>query len=422
VTTVSSTEASALAAIDEQAIAKQLMELLAVPSITGSPAESELQHLLAAQLDRLGLDVDLWSMDLPALRADPAFPGTEAPRDEAWGLVATTPAADGPTVVLQGHVDVVPPGDRNRWGSDPFVPRADGDDIHGRGACDMKAGVVANLAALSAIRSAGIRLPGRIAAHFVVSEEDGGLGAFGTLRRGHTGDACIITEPTGGTVITANAGALTFRIEVPGKATHASTRYAGVSAVDAYLPIHAALAGLEARRNVDVDPLMAGYEIPYPLAVGIVRAGDWASTVPDLLVAEGRLGVRLGEDPAAARAELELCVAEVAAADPWLREHPPTVAWTGGQFASGRLPAGHPLEDLIRGAHRDVTGEPHIENRGAPYGSDLRLYSAAGVPALQYGPGDVRLAHSPFEKVSVAETLRVARTVVLAVLRSLGAR
>jgi acetylornithine deacetylase len=421
--TFSSAEASALAAIDEPAIARHLMEILAVPSVTGSPAESELQHLLASRLERLGLDVDLWSMDLPALRGNPAFPGTEAPRDEAWGLVATTPAGgDGPTVILQGHVDVVPPGDRSQWGSDPFVPRADGDDIHARGACDMKAGVVANLAALTAIRAAGITLPGRVAAHFVVSEEDGGLGAFGTLQRGHTGDACIITEPTGGTVITANAGALTFRVEVPGKATHASTRYAGVSAIDAYLPVHAALARLEASRNIGIDPLMRGYPIPYPLAVGIVRAGDWASTVPDLLVAEGRLGVRLGEDPAAARAALEQCVAEAAAADPWLRDHPPVVAWTGGQFASGRLPEGHPLEDLIRGAHREVTGEPHLENRGAPYGSDLRLYSAAGVPTLQYGPGDVRLAHSPFEKVSVTETVRVARTVTVAVLRALGIR
>ncbi len=422
-TTISSTEAAALRAIDEPSIARHLAEFLAIPSVTGSPAESDLQHLLAARLDRLGLDVDLWSMDLPALRRHPGYPGAEAPRQEAWGLVATTPSGgDGPTVILQAHVDVVPPGERKQWGSDPFTPRIDGDDIHGRGACDMKAGLVANLAALAAIRAAGIRLPGRIAAHLVVSEEDGGLGAFGTLQRGHTGDACIITEPTGGTLVTANAGALTFRIEVPGRATHAGTRYAGVSAIDAYLPLHAALARLETHRNAGPDPLMADYRIPYPLAVGIVRAGDWASTVPDLLVAEGRLGVRLGEDPAAARADLEDCVAETAAADPWLRDHPPVVTWPGGQFASGRLAAGHPLHDLISDAHRDITAEPRLPNRGAPFGSDLRLYAAAGVPTLQYGPGDVRLAHSPFEKVSLTETVQVTRTLVLAVLRALGPR
>ncbi|PBC76975.1 acetylornithine deacetylase [Streptomyces sp. TLI_235] len=413
-------EAAALAAVDEAFVARTLLDLIAIPSVTGSAAESEIQHRLAGLLDGLGLETDLWSMDLPALRADPDFPGAEAPREEAWGLVGGTGGGDGPTVVLQGHVDVVPPGDPAQWVGDPFVPRVVGDVVHGRGACDMKAGLAAHLAALAAIRASGARLRGRVAVHFVVGEEDGGLGAFGTLRRGYTGDACLITEPTGGTLVTANAGALTFRIEVPGRAAHASTREAGASAIDAYLPIHAALARLESVRNTDPDPLMAEYPIPYALSVGTVRAGDWASSVPDRLVAEGRLGVRLGEDPAQARAALEECVARARTADPWLREHPAVVSWPGGLFASGRLPAGHPLRDLVRRAHADAVGGPELRERGAPYGSDLRLYAAAGVPTLQFGPGDVRVAHSPREQVSVRETAEVARTLVLAVLRSVG--
>ncbi|WP_330323678.1 ArgE/DapE family deacylase [Streptomyces pseudovenezuelae] len=420
---VSDVEASALGAVDEAVIARLLLELLAVPSVTGSAAESELQHVLARHMERSDLDVDLWSMNLSELRAHPRFPGGEAPRTEAWGLVGgTRPRGDGPSLILQGHVDVVPPGDLARWESDPFRPRVTGDVVHARGACDMKAGVVAILAALTAIRTAGARLRGRVSAHFVVSEEDGGLGAFGTLERGHTGDACIITEPTSGAFMTANAGALTFRIEVPGRATHGSTRYVGVSAVDAYLPIHRALARLEARRNTDVDPLMSEYPIPYPLSVGTVRAGDWASSVPDLLVAEGRLGVRLGEDPAQARTELETCVAEACTDDPWLRSHPARVTWPGGQFASGRLPAGHPLAALLGGAHAEVTGGPRPSERGAPYGSDLRLYSGAGIPTLQYGPGDVRLAHGPQERVHVSEVVTVTRALVLATLRAVGTR
>ncbi|WSQ15159.1 ArgE/DapE family deacylase [Streptomyces sp. NBC_01231] len=418
---VSNVEASALAAVDETAIARTLLELLAVPSVTGSDAESELQQLLARHLERMGLDVDLWSMNLPTLRAHPRFPGGEAPRTEAWGLVGGTQhRGGGPTLVLQGHVDVVPPGDAARWEGDPFRPRVSGDVVRARGACDMKAGVVAILAALAAIREAGARLRGRVSAHFVVSEEDGGLGAFGTLERGYTGDACIITEPTNGALMTANAGALTFRIEVPGRATHGSTRYVGVSAIDAYLPIHRALARLEARRNTGADPLMSDCSIPYPLSVGTVQAGDWASSVPDLLVAEGRLGVRLGEDPAQARTELEACVAEACAEDPWLRSHPARVTWPGGQFASGRLPTGHPLAALVGDAHADVTGGPRPSERGAPYGSDLRLYSGAGIPALQYGPGDVRLAHSPQEQVRLSEVVTVTRALVLATLRTVG--
>ncbi|MFE2428950.1 ArgE/DapE family deacylase [Streptomyces sp. NPDC059373] len=414
-------ESAALAAVDEDAVAATLLDLLAVPSVTGSAAESELQHRLAGHLDRLGLDVDLWSMDLPTLRADPGFPGTEVPREEAWGLVATSPeGGDGPTMILQGHVDVVPPGDLARWEGDPFTPRVRGDVVHGRGACDMKAGLVANLAALAAIRAAGVRLHGRVAGHFVVGEEDGGIGAFGTLRRGHSGDACVISEPTGGTLVTANGGALTFRIEVPGLAAHASTRDAGVSAIDAYAPIGAALARLEARRNTGPDALMAEYPIPYSVSVGTLRAGDWASSVPDLLVAEGRLGVRLGEEPAAARADFERCVAEACAGHPWLRDHPAVVTWPGGQYASGRLDDGHPLRGLVAAAHADATGLPRPRERGAPYGSDLRLYAAAGIPTVQFGPGDVRLAHGNREQVSVSETVAVSRALVLAVLRTVG--
>lgn len=416
-------EAAALGAVDEAALGELLCELVAVPSITGSAAESELQHLLAARLEQMGLDVDHWSMDLPALRAHPDFPGTEAPRTEAWGLVATTAgAAEGPTTILCGHVDVVPPGDRDAWNGDPFTPRVTGQGaarvVHGRGTCDMKAGVAANIAAVAALRASGATVAGPVALHLVVGEEDGGLGAFGTLARGHTGDACVITEPTSGALVTANGGALTFTLRVPGLAAHGATRYTGVSAIDAYLPLHAALSELERARNVVRDPLMDDYPVPCTLSLGTVHAGDWASTVPDLLVAQGRLGVRLGEDPAHARAELEQCVAQVCAENPWLSEHPATVAFTGGQFASGRLPSGHPLGARVSRAHAEVTGAGPPRERGGPYGSDLRLYAGAGIPTLQLGPGEFDHAHSPHEQVRLADAVAVARTLVLVALRN----
>jgi acetylornithine deacetylase len=419
-TVLTDAEIKALNALDETAMANHLLELLAVPSVTGADAESALQHRLADRLRELDLDVDLWSMDLAALQAHADFPGLEAPRGEAWGLVGHSAGTDGPTLILQGHVDVVPPGDRAKWVGDPFVPRVVGDEIHGRGACDMKGGLVAILGAVAALRASRVPLSGRLAVHCVVSEEDGGLGAFGTLHRGHTGDACIIAEPTGGTLISANAGALTFRIEVPGLATHGSTRYAGVSAIDAFLPIYRELAELERHRNQADEPLMADWPVPYPISIGTIRSGDWASTVPDLLVAEGRLGVRLDEDPAEARRALEEAVAAACATDAWLREHPATVSWPGGQFASGRLPAGDPLRDLVGHAHAAANRSAPPRERGAPYGSDLRLYSAAGIPTLQYGPGDVRLAHSPREMVPFSEVVAVARTLIVATLRALN--
>ena len=414
-------EERALAAIDREAVVSSLVDLLAVPSISGSDAECDVQHELAKDLDALGLDVDLWAMDLAELEAADGFPGTEAERTEAWGLVGTW-AGEGavPGFVLQGHVDVVPPGDLAHWQTAPFEPTLRGGILHGRGAVDMKAGVVANLAAVRAIRDSGVRLREGLAVHLVVGEEDGGLGAFGTLRRGHTGGACVITEPTSGTLVTGAAGALTFTLEVPGAATHAATPYAGSSAIDSYVRLHMGLQSLQAERNRIVEPLMREYPTAYPLVIGRVQAGDWSSSVPDRLVAEGRLGLRIDEDPDAARAELEYWIGVVAEGDPYLRDHPPVVTWSGGQFAGGKLPEGHGLRDVVAQAHADVTGGPAPRERGAPYGSDLRLYAGSGIPTLHYGPGDVRLAHGPDEAVEVDEVFRVVETLVLTALRTCG--
>jgi acetylornithine deacetylase len=279
----------------------------------------------------------------------------------------------------------------------------------------MKAGVAANLAALAALRT--VPLHGRIALHLVASEEDGGLGAFATLRRGHRGDACLIPEPTGLSLITANCGALTFQLLVPGAAAHGSMRTSGVSAIEKFLPLFAGLQELEASRSASPDPLLAGYRIAAPLSIGQLSAGDWPSTVPDLLIAKGRYGVLLDEDPALARAMFEQRVAEVCSADPWLRAHPAQVRWTGGQFASGRLPAGHPLRDVVASAHADTSGGSGPAERGAPYGSDLRLYAGAGIPTLHYGPGDPADAHSSHERVSLADTMQTVRTLIVAALR-----
>jgi acetylornithine deacetylase len=417
---LSDLELKALAFVDERELVRDLVGLVSVPSVSGSDAESEVQHLLAKQLSHLELNLDLWPLDLPELTSDPGFPGWEVDRTESWGLVATTAGLQEEAgLVLQGHVDVVPPGDLGRWTGDPFVPRVAGHRVHGRGTVDMKAGVIANIAALRAVRDAGIPLRRPVALHLVVGEEDGGLGAFATLRRGHRGAACVITEPTSGTVVTANAGALTFEIVVRGLATHGSTAYAGQSAFDAFLPVHRALAALQARRHQHVDPLMAEYPLAYPLAVGRVTCGDWASSVPDRLVAEGRLGVALDEDPAEARAALEEAVAATAAEDPWLRDHPPTVRWTGGQFASGRYAGDEgALLRTVASAHADVSGGGRPREHGAPYGSDLRLYADAGIPTLHYGPGDVRLAHGPDESVPVDELVTVAEALVLTILRT----
>lgn len=415
-------EARALQHIDEPRLVRCLEAMLRIPSVSGSPAENDAQQWFAGEMREHGLETDLWEIPLAETMAHPDFPGAEVHRDAALGLVGSWGAEAGPTLVLNGHIDVVPAGDLDQWvDRAPYAGLTRDGAVYGRGACDMKGGLACALAAIAAIRAAGVQLRGRVLLESVVGEEDGGLGTFAALQRGYRGDAAIIPEPTNLAIIPACAGALTFRLRVAGRSTHASVRREGVSALEKFWVVWKALEDLERRRNADPDPLFSRCELPYPLNVGTVRAGDWASSVPDQLFAEGRIGVALGETIGHARGELERAVAEVCAADPWLREHPVEVDWYGGSFASGQIAADHPLVDLVAGAHASLHDGARPDLHAAPYGSDLRLMVGLGrVPTLHYGPGHVKHAHAPNEHVPVADLREVTRTLVLAILRFCG--
>jgi acetylornithine deacetylase len=401
-----------------------LAELVRIPSVSGTDPEHEIQARLARELAETGLEVDHWRIPLDELTAEPDFPGVEVERQEAWGLVGRLPGDGsdaGGSLLLNGHVDVVPIGNPAAWSRpDAFSGQIVGDTLFGRGACDMKAGLVAALAAVQAVRRLGVPLRGDLLLACVPGEEDGGLGTYAMLRRGWRADACVVPEPTGLDLVTANAGALTFRLRVPGRASHASRRTEGVSAVEKFLPVLVALQSLEAARNADVDPLMARWPLAYPLSIGRLQAGDWASSVPDLLVAEGRFGVVLDEPMDTARAALEAAVAQACDADPRLRDHPVTVEWWGGQFASGRLPESSDLAERMAAAHLAVGGGD-VQKSGAPYGSDLRLLSGlGGIPTLHYGPGDAALAHAPDESVTLTEVATATRALALLALDVCG--
>lgn len=404
---------------DRQQITADLRALIEIPSMGGSAAEVLVQEYLTERWRSDGWQVQTWDVDVAALSARSDFPGMEVERTHAIGVLAVRRGSGGGrTLMLNGHTDVVPPGDTAAWSADPFVARTmpiDGREaIVGRGACDMKGGLVAAWEALRMIERSGVTLRGDVVLCPVSGEEDGGLGTFAALdhladRDDLQIDACIVPEPTNLDLVPANGGALTFRLRVPGAAIHASRRAEGVSAIEKFIPILTALTALETRRNSQVDPLMERWPIAYPLSIGTVHAGDWASTVPDLLIAEGRLGVALDESVDAARATLEAAVADACSTDAWLREHPVSVEWWGGQFAAGRTPVDAPIVSLVRQAHTQATGhEPAIY--GGPYGSDLRLLTGiGGIPTVQYGPGDTVVAHAPDEFVAIDDVVTCAQ-------------
>ena len=416
--TTSSAPAAFRGRADRTQIASHLADLIAIPSMGGTPAELEVQDFLADRWEGDGLAVERWDIDAAHLSTRPDFPGMEVERSRAIGVAARlVGTGGGRTLMLNGHTDVVPPGDIAAWSADPFAPRRvtiDGREcIVGRGACDMKGGLVAAWEAVRMVQESGVELRGDVVLCPVSGEEDGGLGTYAAIdhlvkNAGMTFDACVIPEPTDLDIVPANGGALTFRLRIHGSAIHASRRSEGVSAIEKFWPIHAALMELEERRNAHVDALMRRWPIAYPLSIGTIHAGDWASTVPDLLVAEGRLGVALDESVDQARLALEQAVAHACETDAWLKDHPVSVEWWGGQFASGRTDADAAIVSMVRSSHQRHTGD-EPDTYGGPYGSDLRLLAGmAGIPTLQYGPGDTIVAHAPNEYVGLDDVVTCA--------------
>lgn len=412
-------EHRALEAIDLDGLIGCLAELIPFRSLGGD--EGPIQDHIAARMAEIGFDVDAWDIDLDALRRHPSY-SADIERESARGVVGRLGRGDGPTLVLNGHVDVVDAGEPRLWTVPPWKATVKSGRVYGRGSTDMKGGLCCALFAAKAVHDAGVELPGSVLVHSVVGEEDGGMGTLAAIQRGHVGEAAIVLEPTELAIAPAQAGALNFRLTVPGRAAHGALRAEGESPFDHYVPLYEAMRALEATRNEGVDdPLFADYELPFALCIGTVRSGIWSSTVAETLVCEGRLGVAVDEDPDDARRALERTIREAAARDPWLRDHPPVLAWVGARFAPASIAPDHFLVSALAAAHEDAGGGSAIV-RGVPYGADMRLLvNEGGVPTVIYGPGDVRRAHAPDEFVPIDDLASVTRTLVLAILRLCGA-
>ena len=391
---------------DLDRITAQLSELVAVPSVTGE--EFAVQDVVAGMVAEAGMTVERLEVPLAEIADHSGFPGTEVDRT-TLPIVAgrLTGSSSGPRLMLVGHVDVVPPGDAHTWTTPAFEPTIRDGSLYGRGACDMKGGVVAALEACRLVADAD--LAGEVVFVAVPSEEDGGAGALAAIERGYTADACIITEPTNMDIVTAHGGAITFTLDVPGKAAHASMRREGASALDHLAYLVDALRNDETARNAAEDhPLMRAIGLPYPTIIGQVKGGNWASTVMDRVDAHGRYGVKLGQDCDGAADDLRAAIVAASAEHEFLAGNPPRVTVWGGRFDSSSVPIDHPLPAALQEASAGA-GYRRPDLIGAPYGADMRLFINEGsTPTVMYGPGDVKVAHAANEHVPLSEVAECA--------------
>ncbi|MDP9366581.1 MAG: ArgE/DapE family deacylase [Chloroflexota bacterium] len=368
----------------EDELIETIAELVRHPSLLGE--EAAAQAYVAGHLRASGLETEVWDLDdgvkeLPN-GGDSGVPFVGRPNVTA----ALRGVGGGRSLILNGHVDVVSPEPVAAWSHDPWAAEVVGDRMYGRGAYDMKSGLALNLLLPRLLRDLGIGLRGDLLIHSVIEEECTGNGALAaSLRPSHGADAAVVTEPTGGAFTAAHVGVLWFRIALEGVSWHAMQAYRGVNAIAKAVPVIQALEALDHRLNErPPHPAFVGVEHPINLNVGVIRGGDWPSTVPGACELHCRLAVYPGQEVAEARAEIEAAVAGAASADPWLREHPPRVTYDGFRSAGSVVSMDEPSVRLLGSWHERVAGEAMRPVSGTGI-NDMRYYNFVGIPAGCYG-------------------------------------
>ena len=398
-----------------------LQKLVQFPTLPGF--EQKAQYFVSDKLESLGLATEIISSELEDLQDHPAFCDDAVPFRDRLNVVGRWTGSDrerqsssARSLILNGHMDVVPTGAESLWSESPWSGSVHDGRLYGRGSCDMKAGVTANIFAVQALQAIGFHPAGDVLIESVIGEESGGVGTLATIVRGVSADAAVISEPTQLRLCPVQSGALSFRIRVTGRAVHACMKPYGVSAIEKFYVLLRAVQELDRTRHVEYrSPLYEDPQNVAPINFGTLRGGDWPSTVPDQLVVEGRFGVLPGESTDAARRSLSSTLQQAASSDPWLQQHAPELIWFEGQFESGQTPQDAPIVTSMAECHTRTLGKPP-KIQGVTYGSDLRLFTNHGnIPAVLYGPGNVANAHTVDEYVDLEEVISATRVLALIV-------
>lgn len=399
-------------------IFEAIRELVRIPSVVGQ--EGEAQEWMVKLYRSMGLRIDRLIPDKTNLVNHPAYFEIGFPYTESRpNIVGIHPGTDlGKSLILNGHIDVVSPEPVETWnGENPWSGRTEGNRLYGRGAADMKSGLLSNFFALKTVLDLGLKPKGKVLLESVIEEEAGGCG--GTLAlflSGYKADAMIIPEPLNLRVVTAHPGINYFRIKVYGKTAHAGWSHYGVNAIGKLMKVYERLIQLDQQRaernRNDLFEKETGRSCN--LNIGTFKAGDWPSTVAGWAQLEARISYLPWEKEEDIKREVEAVVEEVAHGDEWLREHSPHVEWFGWRAQPWVQDPEIPLIHQFRQTAAEVLSDtPEITASTA--GLDTRFGSFFGVPSFVFGPTG-GLLHSSNEYVeldSVIKTIKVLATFIV---------
>jgi acetylornithine deacetylase len=397
-------------------VAGFLQDLVRIPSVTGE--EGPIQRFIADRLKELGLTVDQFEPDLFSLRKHPAFVEVSRGYEGRPNVVGVLKGAgSGRSLLFNGHVDVIPAGAPESWQHPCWSGNLADGRIYGRGASDMKAGLAAMTMAVKAVRESGIRLRGDVILEYTVDEELSGNGTLACVMKGYKADGGICCETSSMRVQPGSIGRIWFEIKVKGKAAGIQRRWEGVNAIEKGYRVTQAVSDFERVRVERLShPLYPDIRGAIPCMVGVFESGSYHSAFPDSCLLKGSMATVPGEDSGAVKAEFVQFIRAKVADDPWLKDHPPEVLFTGYFAEPSAIPVDNPIVQALCRKFSEVTGkEPVISGREGA--ADIRFMNRYGdTPTVIFGPGMTEQMHANNEWVNMDDLVQATKILSLTIL------
>jgi acetylornithine deacetylase len=406
----------AVTEMEEEAV-ELLSQLVRHRSLVGQ----EQSCLDAVQQVYAQLGLDNWPVpvEVGVLAEEPGFSPPLISYEGRDNVVAVHHPREvkGRSLLLQGHVDVVPEGDAELWTSPPFEPEVREGRMYGRGAGDMKAGLVSSIMAFAALRRAGLAPAAELQMAAVIEEECTGNGALAVMRALPKPDACLIPEPGPGysALYVAEVGVVWAWVTVIGRPAHVRDMQSGVNAIEAAYAVIEHFKNYESEMNRAErrHPAFVADNHPINVNVGTIQGGEWNSSVPTRVRVGLRVGVMPGHSCRDVRSEIEH-VLEVASMDKRLARARISVEFKGFMADGAIFPPEQAISRAVAACYRDVTGS-ELRNYAATGLTDARFYTLyQDTQATCVGPSADNI-HGIDESVELASMHDVTRTLALTI-------
>ena len=397
-----------------------LEDLVRAPSPVGS--EQAAMEVFARQAEALGLNVER----LPFSNAKVADAGITPPADlltsGRYQVLASTPGTGELTLLLNGHLDVVPAESPELWTTPPFEPSRRDGRLYGRGAVDMKSGFAAGMLALRALQDTApdLFLEKRLGFIAVLEEECTGNGTLlSIVDHGVTAREVVLMEPTDLGLLLGGVGILWTDIKIAAEAGHAYSASGGTNAIELGMRlVHGLRRWTDDLQHTHPEPNIGANERAYNINLGKVSAGDWTSSAPASATFSVRIGFPRSWSPDEAEVRIRAAISAMAEADPDFSAQP-TVTLTGFRARGHFIDAGTPLVRDLSRAHADAHGAPPPAFMLGST-SDARIYlEDFGIPAVCYGARGRNL-HGVDEYVELQSIKDAARTLARFILMRFG--